>query len=236
MNLLQKIKKAFLSPIQSIVILAGYNNSFSQTWEDLILKHLINKKKGFYIDLGANHPKHYNNTYYFYNQWWNGINIEPNKQLIRKFQLIRPRDINLQLAWWIGKELTFFVFNPNTLSTCDIDTADRYKQLGHAMVDSYSVPVMGLASIIEQYAGDIIIDILSVDVEGYDLAILETNNWEKYRPRFIILETLEYSNNESGKKTNNLYDPKLESWGYEIVADTYINTIYKDKNYLVWKN
>ena len=53
--------------------------TYSQTGEDLILDILLkDKPKGFYIDIGGNHPKKFNNTFLFYKKGWDGINVEPN--------------------------------------------------------------------------------------------------------------------------------------------------------------
>ena len=43
----------------------------------MILRRLFEKQKlGFYVDVGAHHPKRFSNTYFFYKQGWNGINID----------------------------------------------------------------------------------------------------------------------------------------------------------------
>jgi hypothetical protein len=31
---------------------------------------------------------------------------------------------------------------------------------------------------------------MSIDVEGMDLSVLKSNNWSKYRPRYILTEAL----------------------------------------------
>ncbi len=227
MILLQKINKALQQPLEAFSYLTGINHCYSQTGEDLILKHVIHKKHGFYIDIGANHPIHYNNTYMLYKKGWSGINIEPNKQLIKKFQSKRPKDINLQVAWWIWWELSFFCFDPDTMSTCDPISAEKYQELWYTLKETYTVPVMWIKEIIETYAKSKEIDILSVDVEGYDLQVLQTNDRTKYKPQYVILETVEHSKDGTGKKLNPIYDPLFEQRGYEKFADTYINTIYK---------
>ena len=60
-----------------------------------------------------------------------------------------------------------------------------------------------------------------------DLEILKSNNWEKYHPNYIILETLEYDREQNWKKENDVYDPFLNELWYTKIADTHINTIYK---------
>jgi hypothetical protein len=61
------------------------------------------------------------------------------------------------------------------------------------------------------------------------MEVLKTNNWDKYKPEYIVLETLEYKTDNTAKKTNSTFDEYLFERGYEKLADTYINTIYKLK-------
>jgi hypothetical protein len=46
-----------------------------------------------------------------------------------------------------------------------------------------------LANILSEHlpAGQTI-DFLTIDVENHNLAVLKSNDWEKYRPRFILVE------------------------------------------------
>ena len=43
---------------------------------------------------------------------------------------------------------------------------------------------------------------MSIDVEGYELEVLMSNNWEKYRPEWILIEDVEFcpENFNSDKK------------------------------------
>ncbi len=98
--------------------------------------------------------------------------------MIQKFSSIRPEDKNLQLG--IGKEkweLEFYIFNEHQMCTCDSVTAKRYADAWYKIVDSYKVPIVTLENLCELYAQDKQIDILSVDVEGFDMDVLESNNW-----------------------------------------------------------
>ena len=66
-----------------------------------------------------------------------------------------------------------------------------------------------------------IIDFMSIDVEGKDYEVLTTNNWSKYRPKFILVEC------HSTSIKDLFTDPKikyLEKLGYEMVAKS-VNTV-----------
>lgn len=222
MNLLNKI----------LLRLFGLRLTSSQTGEDLILDILMPKKKnGFYVDIGANSPVRFNNTFLFHSKGWKGINIEPNPSRLWWFKIFRRKDINLNTGIGDKKsEMDFYVFEPNTLSTFDKHSAEEYKKMGHRVKKIIKIPIVPLSEILDAYANGKNIDVLSLDTEGFDMQILESNNWNKYKPNFIILETLEYRTGTSGKKLNNIYDPYMKKLGYHIVADTYINTIYEKDN------
>jgi hypothetical protein len=75
-----------------------FTNSYSQYGEDKIIDRLLGyKKSGFYINVGANHPYRFSNTYMFYKKGYRGVNIEPNPISFEKF-LIRKGDINLNIG------------------------------------------------------------------------------------------------------------------------------------------
>ena len=66
------------------------------------------------------------------------------------------------------------------------------------------------------------IDFLNVDVEGFDLNVLQSNDWSKYRPRFVLAEILKSS-------LNNIEDNNvvrfMKKQGYIIYAKQ-MNTVF----------
>src|SRR3954464_403823 len=75
------------------------NISYAQNKEDVILQALLKgAKKGFYVDVGANHPVHESVTKLFYEKGWSGVNIEPANELHLLLSADRPRDINLKVG------------------------------------------------------------------------------------------------------------------------------------------
>lgn len=209
--------------------------SYSQSGEDMILDFLFRHKRWwFYIDVWANHPKRLSNTLFFYNQrGWMGINIEPNPTLHKGFQLFRRRDINLNI--WIAKEmgeLDFFQISPHTLSTFDVHAAEDYIAQWHKLVKQYKVPVNSLRSVLLQYSHNRqSIDFLSVDTEWFDMEVLESNDWQSFRPKVIVLETVEYKKNGGWKKLDKEFIEYLSARWYRIYADTYINSIFISNEY-----
>src|SRR5690348_9855363 len=72
---------------------------YAQEGEDLVLRRFLNDvAQGFYVDVGAHHPRRFSNTHLFYRAGWSGINLEPNPEAQDLGAKCRPRDINLQMG------------------------------------------------------------------------------------------------------------------------------------------
>lgn len=206
----------------------GVKNSYSQKGEDIIIDRLLgNKKKGFYIDIGANDPIRFNNTNRFYKRGWRGINIEPDAACFKKLVSARLKDINLNLG--IGssnKKLNLFKFFPTTLSTFSQNSAKKYIQQGFKLIDRVKIEVVKLSTVLDKYCKNIPIDFLSIDTEGYDLTVLESNDWRRFRPKLICVET---------KQNNNELIDYLSKVGYREVFNNGLNRIFinaiKNKNH-----
>lgn len=200
--------------------------SFSQVGEDLVIDRLLgNKKSGFYVDIGAYDPNRFSNTRRFYLKGWCGINIEPDANKYKKFVKERKRDINLNIG--IGKsntDLAFFQVFPDTLSTFSKAAAKRFKKEGFRLVGETSVEVRTLSDVLAEHCGDKTIDFMSVDAEGYDLVVLESNDWAVFRPRVICVETTEPS--ARTMKRNTEVEKFLLKHGYRKHSDIGPNSIF----------
>lgn len=204
-------------------------SSYSQSGEDVILDSFLgHKKEGFYVDIGAHDHIDLSNSYKFYKRGWGGIQIEPNYRKIQQFQKYRPGTISLNIGVGNRDTANFFIFDLEALSTFSEEEASHSKSFGHTIVETTTVDIVPLKEIFKKHLNRKHIDFMSVDTEGYDLEVLRTNDWDLYRPSFIVVETAEYDKNKFGKKENDLYDPFMQSIGYTKVADTYLNTIYRD--------
>ena len=191
--------------------------SYSQWGEDLIINNLLNKKKkGFYVDIGAYDPTRFSNTKLFYLKGWQGINIEPNSIRINKFYKERPKDLNLNFG--VANKngsLNFFKFSPQTLSTFSRETAKKYKKQGYQLNEIIKIKVLKLSKILEKNTKKKTIDFLSIDTEGFDLEVLQSNNWKKFKPKVICIE---------GQGNNP--EKLLTKLGYKKIYETRTNSIF----------
>jgi FkbM family methyltransferase len=173
----------------------AYAPSFSSAGEDMILRHVIGSDKmdGFYVDVGAYDPVHGSNTHFFYIKGWRGINVEARPGSRKLFERVRPRDINLEVG--VSKEpghLTYyFISEDSTMNSFSREFLEHTGAISRVRREIL-VPVMPLSEILERHlpAGQTI-DFMNVDVEGHDLQALESNDWGRFRPRFVVVEDAE---------------------------------------------
>ena len=199
---------------------------YGQNGEDLILNRLMEgQARGFYVDVGAHHPVRFSNTCLFYKRGWRGINIDAMPGSMKKFYQLRPRDINLEcgVAGDAGK-LTFHRFNDSALNTFDVVEAALKNKPPYALIDIIEVAVERLDVLLARHlpAGQQI-DFLSVDVEGKDEEVLRSNDWELYRPRFILAETLR---TDMLRLNECPVVQFLQSVGYTIVSKAYNTSFF----------
>ncbi|MCE2698338.1 MAG: FkbM family methyltransferase [Nostocales cyanobacterium LE14-WE4] len=168
--------------------------SYSQEGEDMILRRLFEKQSdGFYVDVGAHHPKRFSNTFIFYSKGWKGINIDAMPGSMKAFNKQRPRDKNLEIP--IAKErknLTYFQFNEPALNGfCEELAVSRDGSTAYKIISKQSIEAYPLSVILDQHLNPAqSIDFLSVDVEGLDLEVLQSNDWLKFRPKVVLVEIL----------------------------------------------
>lgn len=206
--------------------------AYGQEGEDLVLASIFfrlngmkKKTRGFYVDVGAHHPYTYSNTAVFSSLGWTGINIEPSPDAIRLFAKYRPLDLNVQSG--VGSqsgELDYFMFVEAALNTFDADVAAYHRNSGRKFLGVKRVTVKRLSEILES-AVDVAqsIDLLNVDVEGFDLQVLQSNNWEKFQPRVVAIEQHALGLEDVLRSDVALY---LRGFGYTAWAKTASTILY----------
>ena len=204
--------------------------SYSQNQEDLLLDKLLNyKKRGLYVDVGAYDPYRFSNTMRFYRRGWRGMNIEPNRQYWQRFLSVRDGDINLNAG--VGEKrgaLTFYAMDPPTLSTFQKEQVAAYRKQGFRLAETVAVPVYTLKEIFRKHLGNKTIDFMSIDVEGMEMQVLRSNDWEAYRPRYLCIESVDFPKTKNNGRTNGNIEAFLQTVKYKKVYDNNLNSFYKD--------
>lgn len=210
-------------------------NTYSQAGEDVILKFLFNDKKISkisYLDLGTNMPDHSNNTYLLYKKGNRGVCVEADKTLIPIIQNKRPEDkiLNVGVSLRDNVEGDFYIFDISALNTFDKAEADRRQAHGtYKIKEVVKVQLVNINTIIKENFTSYP-DFLSIDIEGLDLEVLKSLDFIQFPIPVICVETCTYSENHNKPKDYSIIDFVI-SQGYEVYADSYINTIFVNKDW-----
>ncbi len=219
----QRYKKFYWSQFGEDALLFSY---FKMKWDKL------GYTDGFYIEIGAFDPIDSSNSYKFYKLGWKGINIDPMPKAINRFNKFRPRDINLQIAIYDEEKVTeMYIWEQypgiNTLNMKIAEQRSNDKRYG-PYNSKFTVNCKRLETIFGQYNLDKQhISFLSVDVEGAELNVLKSNNWNKYRPEIIILESFEMNIANYLKDAVHIF---LEQNNYKLLNWFYGGVMYIDND------
>ncbi len=196
--------------------------NYAHTEEDLFILKKFKNKKGFYVDVGCHHPTRLNNCHLLYKNGWNGINIDISELSIKLFNLVRKKDININVAVSLKKKKVKFYYDKLIsfyISLNKRKELDRYRE-----IDSDT-----LTNIIDKTRyKDRKIDFLSIDTEGKDFEVLKSLNFKKYDPKYICVEI--YSNNilSFNIKKNQIYKYLIKK-KYKLLIIKRENFIFKKK-------
>lgn len=208
---------------------AFHHISFAQEGEDGILARLFeNQATGLYVDVGAHHPQRFSNTYRLYLRGWRGINLDPLPGSKVLFDRWRPRDINLQAAIGAdGGTIAYHRYEESAFNGLGGGGAKHTSPL----IGIDKIPTRSLASVFDEHLGTgQVIDFLSVDVEGMDEQVLRSNNWARYRPRYVLAEALNMRDVEAVTSTE--LHRFMRSVDYTLYSKCVNTLFFKDGRFI----
>jgi len=204
-----------------------FTESYSQEGEDMVLRRTFEAQPiGFYVDIGAHHPERFSNTHFFYCRGWRGINVDAMPGSMEAFARQRPGDINVEAAVSDQKQtLTYFIFKESALNGFNRELSlERAHKHGLSIIREIPITPVTLAELLEKHLPlGRQIDFLTVDVEGLDMNVLRSNDWERFRPEVVLVEDMSVSSwNQIDASPSTVF---LRSVGYEPFAST-VHTIF----------
>ncbi len=212
--------------------------SYAQNYEDVVLQRCFKDvSAGFYIDVGAWDPLEHSVTHLFYERGWRGINIEPTPEFFERLQRDRTRDINLQLV--LGgtdqESQTFTILKGSGISTMRRLSDDYLENLdGRGFPqEPVEVSTVTLASVCRDYVPEgIEIDFLKVDVEGWETQVLRGHDWDRWRPKVLVIEAItpagfdKQAMRDQYIDTSSEWEPIVLEQGYLFGLNDGLNRFY----------
>jgi FkbM family methyltransferase len=200
---------------------------YSQGGEDIIVLQILRnydlmKPKGFFVDVGAFHPYLDSNTFTLYTRGWRGITIDARPNSMIPFNKYRPGDINLEIG--ISEQnsvLDFYFFDDN--STMNSFSKEYLESIG-MMKNVNKVLKVKTTTLKEILQNQTIptegIDYLNIDAEGFDLDVINSNDFKLFRPKVISIEVSPINTLED--VSSNKVNKELERLDYVCVAKNFI--------------
>ena len=207
----------------------------SQFGEDKKIIKLFKKNaKGIYVDIGCFHPIRQNNTYLMYKYGWRGVNIDLNRLTIDLFNVARPKDINICAAVSNKKGFKnlFFDHQLSSLNTISKNhTIFIKKAFGNKNLIKRKIKTTTITNLLRK-ANIKKIDFLNIDIEGHELEVLKTLNFNHFDIKVICVEIVNYDIYSKKIKINkNKIFKILKKNNYILKFKTYVNYIFvKNEN------
>jgi len=148
------------------------------------------KRDGFFVEFGAAGGKTGSTTYGLEVDYgWQGILAEPSRQWHDELRSNRACAIELDCAWRAtGESLTFNSYRNGYRSTIsEFDDGLDHAASGD-LLEAYEVRTISLLDLLKRHNAPQVIDFMSMDTEGSELAILESFDFSQYAFNALCIE------------------------------------------------
>jgi len=185
--------------------------------------------KGIIVEVGSGPPVHCSMSKHWRDHGWRAICVDPNPKFVNQHREDNSEIYQYACADFRGKS-KFTIASTNiepwidgvSYSAIEIRYPNQpdYQYSNETTIDIDVITLNDLLSNLNVEK----IDILSIDVEGWELDVMKGFDHKKYSPKIVVLENL-------------LYDPSfntyMENAGYKKFCDLYPNEIYLNFNQLI---
>lgn len=210
------------------------HETYAQHGEDVLLVNifkLLKIDKPNYLDIGAHHPINISNTALLYKFGSRGVNVEANPNLIESFLKIRPEDITINAGVSDQSDnLSFYMIDDYSgRNTFDKLEAEKFitENPGFKITKILKIKVLAINELIRNFFLEKPLDLLTIDVEGFDEKIIKSLDFNLCRPKVICIETIDAIGNYKDKLKEYLIEN-----GYESLVRAGGNTVFVDEMYI----
>lgn len=189
--------------------------SYSQFSQDIYAYKFLfkEKKNGVFVDVGGNHPINCNNTYLFEKNGWTGLAIEPQDVLRDLWQNTRKTKCLPYIIGPENKKVEFVEGGDNEHGLSGVMGFNKVTN-NHKikLIDQKKLTDILLENNIKK------VDFLSIDVEGYEMQVLNSLDFSKIDVDVICLENDIGFKKLGSELGNNKIRNYLKNKGYKHVA------------------
>jgi len=157
----------------------------------IVDEYFRHKQDGFFIETGSCDGIFQSNTFYLETELnWSGLLIEPNPDYVKECIVNRPKSKVYDCAlvsFDFDKDHTVLYSIALKGAMGTVEDRGMWANEFEIPVVHQKIPVRTLTSILDEVNPEKI-DFLSLDVEGYELNVLQGLNFEKYKPELIVVE------------------------------------------------
>lgn len=176
-------------------------------------------KIGYYIEIGAYNGKSQNSTIVLEKAGWDGVCVEALPDNFRKLKKNRNCKCIEGAVYNRKGSITFVDVGTPGWSGIKETHQDKHKQrYNNENYTEITVPCITFDSVAEKTD----IDYLQIDVEGAEIAILNSINWNKFNIKHLCIE-----DNLKVERQNDDYSTKLTCLGYMLVEQLNKDFLYE---------
>jgi FkbM family methyltransferase len=178
-------------------------------------------RSGFFVEVGANDPERWSQSFHLEQLGWRGIVVEPQPQLaelLRQRRKAKVYAVACSAPENSGRRMTLHLAGGHS-------SFDPMLKVAAVRSDaSIEVTLKTLDEILIESDAPRPIDFLAIDVEGHEVEVLRGFDFARWRPRLILLE-------------DHVLDMRLHRFmrlqGYKWIRRTDINSWYVPSNSLL---
>lgn len=197
-----------------------YTKFCSQFGEDRwIFEHINLPENGVFVDVGAGHPVHLSNTYFFERNGWTGLCIDADPT---QYEVLKRQRANVEWSA-ISPEEGEIEFSQSYLPelSSTLSRSEYNKWMKVSLKETIQVPSVRLETLLEKYR-IAEIDLLDIDVEGTELEVWKTFDYKKHNPKVVIVEYYTLGLPDHSTEIKNFF----LDLSYQLVHTTCSNFIF----------
>src|SRR5215510_3473604 len=142
---------------------------------------------GFFVEVGANDPEQWSQSFHLEKLGWRGIVVEPQPhlaELLRQRRKAKVYEVACSAPENSGQRMTLYLAGGH--SSFD----PRLKVVTVRPQGTLDVPLRTLDEILADAGAPSPIDLVAVDVEGHEIEVLRGFDFTRWRPRLVLVEDL----------------------------------------------